>query len=77
MQALTALEKTLKAGRMSLKNVTKTTVYLTDWKDNEAMDKVYSEFFSEPFPARSLVQVKFLPGDARVEIDAVAVDDTK
>ncbi|CAN7985280.1 unnamed protein product, partial [Ixodes hexagonus] len=74
IQALTSLVKTLEAGRMNLKNVVKTTVYLADWKDYDAMNGVYSEFFSDPIPARSVAQVALLPADARVEIEAIAVD---
>ncbi|XP_040079594.1 2-iminobutanoate/2-iminopropanoate deaminase-like [Ixodes scapularis] len=72
-QALTALEKTLKAGRMSLKNVAKTTVYLTNWNNYDEMNKIYLEYFPEKFPARSALQVVKLPSNAHVQIEAVAV----
>ena len=52
--------------------VVKTTVFLADMNDFAAMNAVYSEFFSEPFPARSAVAVKTLPKNALVEIEVVA-----
>ncbi|XP_077498243.1 2-iminobutanoate/2-iminopropanoate deaminase-like isoform X3 [Amblyomma americanum] len=73
-QALTNLSKVLEAGRMSLKCVAKCTVYLGDMKDFQEMNKVYTEFFTEKQPARAAFQVARLPLDARVEIEAIAVD---
>ncbi|CAN8001897.1 unnamed protein product [Ixodes hexagonus] len=73
-QALTNLGKVLEAGRMSYKNVAKCTVYLADINEVADMNKVYSEFFPEEPPARAAFQVVRLPKDARVEIEAIAVD---
>jgi len=55
--------------------VVKTTVFLSDMNDFAAMNGVYAEFFSEPYPARSAVAVKTLPKGAMVEIEAVASAD--
>ena len=52
--------------------VVKTTVFLADMNDFAAMNEVYAQFFQEPFPARSAVQVARLPKDAKVEIEAIA-----
>lgn len=52
--------------------VVKTTVFLKDMNDFAAMNEVYAQFFQEPFPARSAVQVGRLPKDAKVEIEAIA-----
>ena len=62
----------LEAGGSSLSNVIKTTVFLRDMNDFQAMNTVYAKFFTEKFPARSAVQVARLPLDAQVEIEAVA-----
>ena len=51
----------------------KTTVLLADIADFAAMNEVYGEFFSAPYPARAAFQVAALPKGARVEIEAVAV----
>ena len=54
-------------------DVVKTTIFLKDMDDFAAVNDVYSEFFAEPYPARSTVQVARLPKDVRVEIEAIAV----
>ncbi len=63
----------LKVNSMTFVHVVKTTVFLTDMADFAAMNAVYAHYFSEPFPARSTVQVSALPRGANVEIEVVAV----
>jgi len=63
----------LKAAGVSFDHVVKTTVFLADMNDFAAMNAVYGEYFTQPAPARSTVQVARLPRDARVEIEIVAV----
>jgi 2-iminobutanoate/2-iminopropanoate deaminase len=62
----------LTAAGLSFANVVRTTVFLADMNDFAAMNSVYATFFSEPYPARSTVQVSRLPKDARIEIDLIA-----
>ena len=62
----------LQAAGLELSNVVKTTVFLADMGDFAAMNEVYAQFFSQPFPARSAVAVKTLPKAARVEIECIA-----
>ena len=50
----------------------KTTIFLKDMDEFGAVNDVYGEFFEEPFPARSTVEVARLPKDLHVEIEAVA-----
>jgi 2-iminobutanoate/2-iminopropanoate deaminase len=71
-QVLTNLSAVLEADGLTLNDVVKTTVFLTDMADFAKMNGVYAEFFAEPFPARSTVAVAGLPKDARVEIEAIA-----
>ena len=66
------LDAVLKAGNLSFAHVVRTTIYLADMNDFAAVNAVYGQFFSEPYPARATVQVARLPKDARVEIDLVA-----
>jgi 2-iminobutanoate/2-iminopropanoate deaminase len=40
--------------------------------DFGAVNDIYGQYFSEPYPARATVQVARLPKDARVEIDVIA-----
>ncbi len=72
-QVLTNLHAVLVAGGADMGTVVKTTVFLKDMRDFQAFNAVYAEFFQEPFPARSCVQVGALPKDSLVEIEAVAV----
>ena len=55
-----------------MENVIKTTVFLQDMEDFEAMNEVYAQYFSEPYPARAAFQVAKLPKGAKVEIEVVA-----
>ena len=72
-QVLKNVSAVLEAAGATLADVVKTTVFLTDMADFAKMNEVYSEFFAEPFPARSTVAVRALPKAASVEIEVVAV----
>jgi 2-iminobutanoate/2-iminopropanoate deaminase len=72
-QALTNVSAVLQAAGTSLDNVVKTTVFLADIGEFQAMNGVYAEFFGAAPPARSAVQVAALPLGARVEIEAMAI----
>ena len=72
-QALTNLQAVLEAAGTSMDNVVKTTVFLQDIGDFQAMNEVYTQFFGEAPPARSAVQVAALPLGGLVEIEAVAM----
>ncbi len=74
-QALENVRNVLEAAGTSLNQVVKTTVFLRDMNDFAAMNKVYGQFFTEDFPARSAVQVARLPKDGAVEIEVVALLD--
>lgn len=71
-QALLNLQAVLRGAGSSLSNALKVTVYLTDLGDFSSVNQVYAEFFTEPFPARTAVQVAALPKGAAVEIDVIA-----
>ena len=62
----------LKADGLSLDNIVKTTVYLTDLRYFTRMNQIYEKYFSENKPARACVQVAALPKGAKVEIEAIA-----
>jgi 2-iminobutanoate/2-iminopropanoate deaminase len=62
----------LKANGMTFANVVKTTVFLVDLGQFAAMNAVYSKYFTEPFPARSTIQVAGLPRGSQVEIEVTA-----
>ena len=71
-KALENMTLTLAAAGLGLGDVVKTTIFLKDMDDFAAVNEVYGEFFTEPYPARSTVQVARLPKDVRVEIEAIA-----
>ena len=57
-QSLTNARSILQQAGTDLSHVVKTTVFLADMADFAAMNEVYAEFFSQPYPARSAVAVK-------------------
>ena len=65
----------LAAAGLTHTDVVRTTVFLADMNDFQAMNEAYARFFTEPYPARSTVQAARLPRDARIEIDAIALFD--
>ena len=71
-QALTNMATVLKAAGSSIDHVVKTTVFLSDFKDFDEMNKVYVRFFPTNQPARSTVQVVLYDG-FKVEIEAIAI----
>lgn len=71
-QSLTNLKAILEQAGADLNAVVKTTVFLKDMNDFAAMNEVYAQFFQQPFPARSAVEVARLPKDVLVEIEAIA-----
>lgn len=72
-QALLNLKAVVEAGGSSFDKVIKTTVFITDMAQFSEINAVYSEFFTEPYPARSCVQVAALPKGVSIEIEAVAL----
>lgn len=72
-RALENLKAVLEAAGSSLDKVVRTTVFLKDLGDFQAMNQVYATFFADPPPARSTVEVSKLPKDGRVEIDVIAL----
>ena len=72
-QSLTNIKNILAAAGTDMSHVVKTTVLLADIADFTAMNDVYAEFFTEPYPARAAFQAAAIPKGALVEIEAVAV----
>ena len=71
-KALENLRTTLEAAGLTLGHVVKTTIFLKDMDEFAAVNDVYAEFFQEPYPARSTVEVARLPKDLHVEVEAIA-----
>jgi len=71
-RTLKNVEAICRAAGGSLDDVVKAIVFVTDMADYEAVNEVYSEYLSPPYPARSAVEVAALPIDIGVEIEVVA-----
>ena len=75
-QVLKNLREVLNAGGSTLDDVIKTTIFLTDLKNFQIVNKVYSDFFGgKESPARACVEVSSLPKGVMIEIDCVAFVD--
>ena len=72
-QAFLNLSNLLEAAGTDMGQVVKTTVFIKEMNDFAAINEVYADFFTEPFPARSCVEVARLPKDVMLEIEAVAI----
>ncbi len=71
-QMLKNLKEVLASAGCTFSNVVKTTVFVTDLKDFQALNTLYAEAMGDHRPARSTVQVAALPKGALVEMDLVA-----
>ena len=72
-QSLNNIKNILAEAGMTMQQVVKVTVLMTDMSDFAAVNEVYAEFFSAPYPARSAFAVAALPKGGAIEIEAVAV----
>ena len=72
-QSMENIKAILEEAGTSLNNVVKTSIFLKDLNDFEAVNEVYGTYFIENKPARSCVQVAKLPKDAVIEIEVIAV----
>ncbi len=71
-QAFSNLRNLIEASGADIAQVVKTTVFIKEMDDFAKINGIYAEFFKEPFPARSCVEVARLPKDVMLEIEAVA-----
>ncbi|MEW6012845.1 MAG: RidA family protein [Elusimicrobiales bacterium] len=67
------IKNILESAGFSIKDIVKTTVFMTDLSKFNEMNSKYAEFFDSNPPARATVEVKALPKGATVEIEAIAV----
>ena len=76
-QSLTNIKHILESAGLSMSDVVKVTVLLTDINDFSAVNEVYADFFEAPSPARSAFAVAALPKGSPIEIEAIAECSTK
>jgi len=65
------LQAVCEAAGSSLDNILKLNVFLANMKHFPVVNAVMAEYFTEPYPARAVVEVSALPRGARVEMDAI------
>lgn len=71
-QLFANIKAVLAEAGMSLSNVVKTTVFMTDLSQFAAFNAIYAEYFKAPYPARSCVEVSALPKGVLVECELIA-----
>ena len=71
-QVVKNLGELLKAAGSDLSKTVKTTVFIKNMNDFGAINAIYAQYFTEPFPARSCVEVARLPKDVLLECEVIA-----
>lgn len=71
-QVFANLREVLAAAGCSFADVVKTTVFLTDLANFAEVNSIYAEYFTEPYPARSCVQIAALPKGSLLEVELIA-----
>ncbi len=71
-QCLQNLSSVLEAAGITQNEIVKTTIYMSDMNDYIAVNEVYAQYFSSPYPARTAIGVASLPLGAKIEIEAIA-----
>ena len=66
------VQQVLNAAGLDFKDVIKTSVFMTDLTGFGALNEIYGQYFTEPYPARSCVEVSALPKGALVECEVIA-----
>ena len=71
-QVFKNIKNLLEAAGTSINNVIKTSVFIKDMNDFAELNAIYAEYFTEPYPARSCVEVARLPKDVLLETEVIA-----
>lgn len=71
-QAFLNLSNLVEASGSKVENIVKTTVFIKEMNDFGKINEIYKNYFKEPFPARSCVEVARLPKDVLLEVEAIA-----
>ena len=71
-QIMANIDGLLKSCHLTREHIIKTSIFVTDLGNFGLVNEAYIKFFSEPYPARSCVEVPRLPKDALVEIEVIA-----
>ncbi len=71
-QAFENVKGLLESQGLDFSNVVKTTVFLDNMGDFNTVNEIYAQYFVEPYPARSAVEVAKLPKGALIEVEVIA-----
>lgn len=71
-QILKNIDGLLESQKLTRENIIKTTIFLTDLNNFSKVNNAYEQYFSQPYPARSCVEVPALPKGSLVEIEVIA-----
>ena len=71
-QILKNIDGLLEHCKIDRSHILKTSIFMTDLKDFDIVNQAYTQYFKDPFPARSCVQVSALPKNALIEIEVIA-----
>lgn len=71
-QVFINIKNLLEASGTSIEKTVKTTVFIKDMNDFSKVNKIYETYFTEPYPARSCVEVSRLPKDVLIEVEVIA-----
>ena len=70
-QAFSNLRNLIEASGATMDKVIKTTVFIKEMNDFGKINEIYAKYFTQPYPARSCVEVARLPKDVMLEIEAI------
>ncbi|RLJ80986.1 Rid family detoxifying hydrolase [Pedobacter alluvionis] len=73
LQIFENLKAILQDNHSDLDHITKTTIFISDMKQFDVVNKIYGSYFKNHFPARSTIEVVSLPRNAVIEIECIAV----
>ena len=72
-QAFSNLKAVVEAAGGSMDDIVRVGLYLTDLAEFGEVNAVMADYFSQPYPARSTIEVSGLPRGAQFEVDAIVV----
>ena len=71
-QILKNIDALLREAKLKRSNILKCSIFLKNMDDFNEVNKIYADYFEEPFPARETVEVARLPKDVNIEISFIA-----
>lgn len=73
IQVMKNIHSILHSAGLNFSDIVKTSIFLTNLKDFQLINKIYSNYFEENYPARETIEVCKLPKNANVEVSVIAI----